>query len=364
MMKQLLHSIWIRTALVFLGFTLVALLASKQMAGQACILEGKEIRYYQFFPINMIYFFSWGFLFLILRRLCLWLQEHVTKWFLTVLAHIFMGVVFTAVHLMMVFSLIQLGVRYRLITAGLDYGMLTISYRWMNSDFFIYIVIAGFLHFFYYYRQQREKDLRTSQLETELIQVQLQSLKTQLHPHFLFNALNTISAYVKKNPDTAIKMTARLSDLLRLTLETKTRQEIPLEEELKIANNYLEIEKLRFADRLEVILDIAPETKSIPVPVMMLQTLAENAIRHGISQKVDKGMVSISAGITEGNLEITVCDDGPGMNDYCGLEGIANGIGLKNISERLKKLYGDRSRLDIKTGDNKGFKVTVIIPVK
>lgn len=351
---------WVKIILIFFGVGLIALLASMQMAGQACHFEKKLISYYEFLPINLVYFFSWGILFFIIQRVCYFISKRLKKWFLMALLHIGFGFLFSFVHLFMFSAFIHLGVELNLVTVYETYDLSTLVYRWMNSNIYIYIAMVGFLHFFYFFRRHRERELKTSKLETQMMQVQLQSLKTQLHPHFLFNALNTISGYVRKNPDIAIKMTARLSDLLRLTLDTRIYMEIPLQEELKIVNNYLEIEKLRFADRMAVKLEIEAGTRDALVPAMLLQPLAENAVRHGLSRKIEKGTVTISAHQQNGKLELAVEDDGPGMKEN--QESYSNGIGLKNIRERLNILYGDDSLMIINNKENQGFKVKITLP--
>ncbi|NIM11057.1 MAG: sensor protein lytS [Candidatus Aminicenantes bacterium] len=362
--KKWWQQLWFRIILIFLGIGLVALLASMQMSGQACLFEKREIRYPHFLPINLLYFLCWGILFPVIQKLCHFISKRVNKWFLMVLLHIGLGILISLLHLLIFSVLIHVGIVINLVTLPGRYDLYTLAYRWMNSNIYIYIAIAGFLHFFYFYRQHREKALKTSQLETQMVQIQLQSLKSQLHPHFLFNALNTISAYVKKNPDIAIKMTARLSDLLRLTMDTKTHLEISLEEELKIVSNYLEIEKLRFADRLQVKTDIAPDTGDALVPAMLLQPLAENAVRHGISKKIDKGCITILSQRRNEKLELMVQDDGPGMKENAVEESMSRGIGLKNIRERLKRLYGDKSLMTIDSRENQGFMVKVTIPFR
>lgn len=362
--KKWWQQLWFRIILIFLGIGLVALLASMQMSGQACLFENREIRYPYFLPINLLYFLCWGILFPVIQKLCHFISKRVNKWFLMVLLHIGLGILISLLHLLIFSVLIHTGIAINLVTLPGRYNLSTLAYRWMNSNIYIYIAIAGFLHFFYFYRQHREKALQTSQLETQMVQIQLQSLKSQLHPHFLFNALNTISAYVKKNPDIAIKMTARLSDLLRLTMDTKTHLEISLKEELKIVDNYLEIEKLRFADRLQVKTDIAPDTGDALVPAMLLQPLAENAVRHGISKKMDKGCITILSQRRNEKLELMVQDDGPGMKENAVEESMSRGIGLKNIRERLKKFYGDKSLMTIDSKENRGFMVKITIPFK
>lgn len=362
MKKKWWQKFWFKITLIFLGVGLIALLTSMQMSGQACLFEKKFIRYYEFFPINLVYFFCWGILSFIIQKMCYFISNRINKWFLMPLLHIGLGVLFSFVHLFMFSGLIHLGVETNLVTVYETYSLRTLIYRWMSSNIYIYIALVGFLHFFYFYRRHGERELKTSKLETQMIQLQLQSLKTQLHPHFLFNALNTISAYVKKNPDTAIKMTARLSELLRLTLDTRPHLEILLKEELKIVNNYLDIEKLRFADRMEVKLDIEADTEEALVPAMILQPLVENAVRHGLSRKIDKGTILISALRQNGKLELKVVDDGPGMKEN--QESLSNGIGLKNLRGRLNILYGDEALMVINSKENQGFEVKITLPYR
>ncbi len=363
---------WFKILLFVPVIGLIALLASMQMAGQSCIFESQRIHYYHFIPINLIYFLCWGILFFPIRKVCHLILAHVRNRPLIFGLNILMAMFFSLIHLRMFQALLYQGIRFSIITPmeNYNYSILTniwpLTYRWLGSNIYIYIAIAGFLHFFYFYHRHQEKELKTSQLETEMVQTQLQSLKMQLQPHFLFNSLNTISAYVKKSPDTAIKMTARLSDLLRLTLETRTHQEIPLKEELDIVDNYLEIEKLRFSDRLKVKLDIAPDTVDIPVPAMLLQPLVENAIRHGISRKIDEGVITISARkkVEKGQnqLLLTVADDGPGLQEENTQKSLNHGIGLKNTIERVRKLYDGHADVTILSETGQGFKVTVTIP--
>jgi LytS/YehU family sensor histidine kinase len=149
---------------------------------------------------------------------------------------------------------------------------------------------------FTYYRKYREGELRAVELQAQLAQAQLQALKMQLHPHFLFNTLNAIAALVRKNENkAATDMLAGLSDLLRLALENVGAQEVSLQRELEFLERYLEIEKIRFADRLQVKMHIAPETLEARVPNLILQPLVENAIRHGIAPRSASGLIEICA---------------------------------------------------------------------
>src|SRR5687767_7440588 len=178
----------------------------------------------------------------------------------------------------------------------------------------IYLLIALSGYAFCYYRRFREGQVKTLQLEAQLAQAQLQALKMQLHPHFLFNTLHSISALVHKNPDAADKMIARLGDFLRLTLENSGAQEVSLQEELEFLKCYLEIERIRFAERLTVQMDIEPETLDAKLPNLILQPIVENAIRHGISPRTSPGRIEIEARRLNGFLQVQVTDNGPGIS--------------------------------------------------
>src|SRR6516225_3316734 len=152
-----------------------------------------------------------------------------------------------------------------------------------HQNLVIYWIIVTATQGYLYYTRYRESELRSAQLSAQLAQAQLQALRMQLHPHFLFNTLNAISTLVYKDPEIADRMIARLSDLLRLTLENIGVQEVPLAQELEFLERYLEIERTRFADRLTVRMDIAPEALDGCTPYLILQPLVENALRHGIA---------------------------------------------------------------------------------
>lgn len=207
-----------------------------------------------------------------------------------------------------------------------------------------------------YHRESRDRE----QLEVQLAQAQVQSLKLQLHPHFLFNALNTITALIGQDPHAAERMVSGLSDLLRLSLRHASEQEVPLERELEILQHYLEIQQIRFADRLTVRYDIEDAARQALVPNLLLQPLVENAIRHGIAPRAAPGSVVISAQLDGGVLRLTVEDDGVGPGPSSGGEG----IGLSNTRARLERLYGDRQRLELRGGADGGFIVRIDIPFR
>ncbi|HET7930534.1 MAG TPA: histidine kinase, partial [Rhodanobacteraceae bacterium] len=162
-------------------------------------------------------------------------------------------------------------------------------------------------------RHLRDERLRNAQLETQLAQSQLQSLRMQLQPHFLFNTLNAISALALADPQQARLMIARLGDLLRLTLEERHAQQVPLARELEFVRSYLDIQRIRFRDRLETRIDVSDEAMRATVPSMILQPLVENALRHGLSDKTSRGNLSIEASREADHLRLRVEDDGAGL---------------------------------------------------
>jgi LytS/YehU family sensor histidine kinase len=240
------------------------------------------------------------------------------------------------------------------------YSNLLGSYFVLNC--IIYWAVLGIGYGIQFYRKYREGVLRASHLETQLVQAQLQALKMQLHPHFLFNTLNAISTLVRKNRNkSATDMIAGLSDLLRLTLESVGVQKVPLKQELDFLETYLEIEQTRFEDRLRIQMDIHPDTLEAFVPNLLLQPLVENAIRHGIAPHSSGGCVEIKARRDEDRLWLQVRDDGPGLPEG---DVLNTGVGLVNTRARLERLYGTRHRFSLSNAPTGGAVVTLEIPLE
>ncbi len=203
-------------------------------------------------------------------------------------------------------------------------------------------------------------DLRAAQLETQIAQARLGALKAQLQPHFLFNTLNAIVVLVRQQKGQQAEETlARFSDLLRAVLADMDAQEVPLARELEYLKLYLSIEQLRFSDRLRVNTDIDPEALDAAVPHMALQPIVENAIRHGIGQCANSGVIDIRAARVGDSLQIAVSDNGPGFGGS-GTSGLH--LGLANTRARLKQLYGDAAELRTGDGAQGGAVVTLVIP--
>ena len=233
-----------------------------------------------------------------------------------------------------------------------------------GSDILVYGGVVGICYALDYYRKYREREFVATRLEAQLAQAQLEALRMQLHPHFLFNTLNSIVGLVRDNKNhAAVSMLVGLSDLLRHTLEYSDRQIVELREELIFIKLYLSIQEMRFSDRLQIEFDIDPETTNAMVPHLILQPLAENALRHGIGRSADSGVVGISSAAENGALRLTVYDNGAGLPDNWQLNGSA-GIGLANTSARLQQLYSDNHQFDIRNRDGGGVEVVIVMPLR
>ena len=206
--------------------------------------------------------------------------------------------------------------------------------------------------------EARRRELEAGKLSVRLVDAQLRALQAQLQPHFLFNALNAAVALVRRDPAGAERMITRLADLLRATLDCGDAQEVPLQEELGLLEPYLEIEKVRFGDRLQVHVDVSPDAMRARVPVLLLQPLVENAIRHGLAPRRGPGTIDVRAERVGERLVVQVLDDGVGPSR----ESRPGGFGLSGTRERLECLYGDAHELELVARPDGGAAVRVVIP--
>lgn len=227
----------------------------------------------------------------------------------------------------------------------------------------IYLLIALTSYAVGYYRRYREGKDRTLQLEAQLSHAQLQALKMQLHPHFLFNTLHSISALLHKDVEAARKMITRLGDFLRLTLENSGSQEVTLRQEMEFLTCYLEIERIRFQNRLVTRIDLEPQALDGMVPNLILQPIVENAIRHGIAPRSSPGLIEIDAKHLDRALRIQIRDNGPGIPEHrTSVNLFEKGLGLGNTQNRLEKLYGSDHLFDLRNSPEGGLIVTLEIP--
>jgi two-component system LytT family sensor kinase len=205
--------------------------------------------------------------------------------------------------------------------------------------------------------------IETARLNEQLSKAQLSALRRQIEPHFLFNTLNAISGLVREGKNgAAVSMIAGLSDFLRRVLEDSDRQQVPLGEELEFAKKYLDIQKVRFAERLQLTLDVPSALFPAQVPSLILQPMVENAVKHGIAKRVHGGAIRIAAFRSNGMLTLSVYNDGPSLPaDW---EEAHSGIGISNARSRLQSLYGDGFELSIRNQEPGGVEVSVSVPFK
>jgi two-component system LytT family sensor kinase len=256
---------------------------------------------------------------------------------------------------------------------GHSLGQAVVLYLGKRAAFnsLVYSGMVALQHMSALYRRYAERERITLQLETKLARAQLEALKIQLQPHFLFNTLNTISALLHRDPEAADRVLTRLGDLLRLSLQHSGRQEVMLRQELEFLERYLEIQQTRFQDRLCVRFDTDPDALDALVPTLVLQPLVENAVRHAIEPRAAAGRLEIRARRHDGRLTLQVADDGPGIatNGHGAIDGAAipvtgSGIGLANTRARLEQLYGAGHRFTLANAAEGGLVVTLEIPYR
>jgi signal transduction histidine kinase len=230
----------------------------------------------------------------------------------------------------------------------------------LDVNVFSYFVVLAVTHAVNYYRWFRERQYRASELSHDLATAELQLLKMQLQPHFLFNTLNAISELIHENPEAADRTITRLGSLLRMSLDQAGSQEITLKQELEFLRAYVEIEQTRFRDRLSVDVQVEPQTLDACVPTFVLQPLVENSIRHGLSPRAGPGRVGIFALARDGRLQLEVRDNGVGLRRG----EIVEGVGISNTRARLQQLYGDAHRFNLAADDDGGVVVSIEFPLR
>ena len=245
-----------------------------------------------------------------------------------------------------------------------DYGIMTYRYPMeFSNDLIGFTVIVGAYSFYQRLRIAQAQQLASAELQTKLVQAQLENLRLQLQPHFLFNTLNTISSVMYEDVRSADAMIAQLSDLLRLTLRASRAHEIPLAEELEITRLYLDLMQKRFENKLRVSYEIDPSLNSSLVPQLILQPLLENSLRHGMKAGSSAMDLTIAAHRENGSLILQVCDTGRGLGEIAPSGVFGRGLGLSNIRDRLAHLYGDRQQFSIANRASGGAQVTLRVPL-
>lgn len=341
------------------GFWLFVTAASAAQTFWIAQTSGRRINIQEAIAWQAAYFFAWiPFTIGVWHITRGWLPEHFGGWLRLLVAHL---PVFAAVALGHTFLVTLLSLALANQNAGLWAHFVMQLRGQLDGAFLIYTAIAGTGTAMTLYERYQDRQLAAARLQAELAAARLQALRGHLQPHFLFNSLHSIAALARAG-DTAsvVRLIAALSDLLRHVLDAGTRH-ASLREELQIVERYLEIQRARFADRLEVTVEVAPDVADARVPLLVVQPLVENALRHGLAPQVRGGSVVVRALRDNGRTRIDVEDTGVGLPAGWSLQQ-TTGTGLRNLASRLAAEYGDAAALDVVPREGGGVRVTVTLP--
>jgi two-component system LytT family sensor kinase len=318
-------------------------------------LIGEPVALSQLVPRELLFTYAWALLaplvMYVARRYPVWSERGFRNWAIQATAM----VTFVVVHIAL-FTLASMALSPTTSVSDIvdTFGRFLLT--WTVLDASVFCTLVAVHHAVVYYQVSRDRAIRASQLETRLAQSQLQMLRMQLQPHFLFNTLHSISALMHKDVRRADSMIVSLSDLLRMSLQNIGAQEVALQSELEFLQRYLEIMTLRFGDRLAVVMDIEEDVRDARVPNLFLQPLVENSFRHGFGD-VGAGSIRISVRREGEMLRCDVSDDGRGLRS-----GHKEGVGLTSTRQRLEHLYGDRQSFTLQGAPGKGVRVSMAIP--
>jgi LytS/YehU family sensor histidine kinase len=347
-----------RALVLFLGSTVVGLYFSSQF--YVNFAPDEQMVWRRALAVNLTYYWLWGaavpLILLAARR---WRLES-NGWPRAALLHLILSSLLTIVVIVIAESILRIitpDVRKSSLTEAMAYGLR----RNFHSSFPTYWLVLFVYYAYDYYAKFRDRELRASQLAARLTMSQLQALKMQLNPHFLFNTLNSISSLMYTNVDAADAMITRLGDFLRMTLANEGLQEVPLQQELDFLEHYLGIERIRLEERLSVTMDVDDEALGARVPNLGLQPLVENAIHHGIAELPRGGAIALTARRDGELLRIAIRNDRPGSEQGTP---VREGIGLTNIRARLAQLYGTGHELRFEDCSDGALLVSLAIPFR
>jgi sensor histidine kinase YesM len=357
---QLIKKPWVRFGLILVAWTLIGLFFTSQVLFNSIYMEKRMPTGYVLF-MQMSICYLWA----LATPLVFWLARKFRidrdKWLRRTMFHLGVGTLLvgsmSAVHYVLFISYFG---KLEYLTPFRDLQYVLYNLDRQASIYWLMVLLS---HAINYYQSYRKGELRASRLETQLAQSQLEALKMQVHPHFLFNTLHSISALLNRDTEAARRMITRLGDFLRLTLENAGAQEVTLQEEMEFLNKYLEIERIRFRDRLSTYVDVDPEVLDVRVPNLILQPIVENAMRHAIASQ-HAGRIEITAFPRNGSVRIQVKDNGPGLTDESFTNQFGKGVGLANTKARLERLYGSEHKLELANASTGGLIVTLEVPRK
>lgn len=354
--------------LIFLFWTSLATLSAANR-----MLDPRAFGLREGWPVGVIgYLYSEAFLWAALTPLIFWLSSRFnserTKWYVTIPALLAAGFVIAAGVDLVLFLL-----RNELLPMPRRRGSTFIFLRGMGrfrilNHLLIYLAVlaAGFAREYFMRDQRRQKEAaalqaETAQLQAQLSEARLEALRMQLNPHFLFNTLHAVSALVERDPRGVRRMIARLSELLRQTVESRGSQEVPLRDELDLLQRYLDIMAVRFQGRLEVETKIDPSTMDALVPNLILQPIVENALEHGVNRIAGVGRIEIGAERDGEFMLLSIRDNGAGLDDTAA-RNTREGVGLSNCRARLEQLYGDFGALTLRAAEGGGVVAEIRLP--
>ncbi|NIW75485.1 MAG: hypothetical protein GWN08_09600 [Gemmatimonadetes bacterium] len=316
----------------------------------------------------VIWYLAWAGAWAIATPLILWLARRFpfnrAKWKSSLAIHLFASL---AISWLASIAWNSAGQLLGYITPGTDVlfrRSIVTFVAFLHFDPYLYWIIIGLFYLIQQYQANRERELRASQLETQLAEARLQALEARLHPHFLFNALNTIAVLVRTERNAqAVRVVTGLGELLRHALDGVGSPFVPLKQEIEFIRRYLEIEQIRFGDRLQVEMDIESDVVDAQVPYLILQPLVENAIRHGIAYRAAAGRLRIAARREGERLRLTVEDDGPGLPQEGGASQ-RDGVGLSTTAARLEQLYGQEHQFSLENLPEGGVAADLALPFR
>lgn len=348
------------SGILFASLTVVALAVALQQFYIINFGTATRFSLWWHIPFNLFYFWYWFLVFPLIYTVAKDFKIRGPKSVYWIGIYFFFPVLFVFVHQVIASFVINLSLQY-LNVPTLVYKRI-LRNPWLGLDLIIYFAIMIAVNVFEYRQRNSDDELRITQLHGQLVRSQLNALESQLHPHFLFNTLNTVSTLIlKKENAEAERMLLLLHDFLKTTIYGSDRHVITLGEELKFINDYLEIEKVRFSDRLEVVEEIDDNTLKASVPKFLLQPIVENAIRYAIAPRRSRGRISISSSRREGRLRLVVEDNGPGLT--AGKEtNSPGGVGLRVTAERLLGLFGENHVFSLTSPAGGGANVLIEIP--
>jgi signal transduction histidine kinase len=351
-----------RRALAVLGFVAFWTLVGLAFAGQFYLsssLLGRSITWTQAISYSLGDWYVWALLYLPIARFARRFPPDPAAPWRTAGIHLGAAIVFSLLYIVLRAAVGE--AHSWLIDEEVSFAEVfrPLFVQTFPFNLLIYGVIVSVSHALDYYRKYHERTVQALELEKHLTEARLQALLRQLKPHFLFNALNGVASLMYSDVAAAERMLVRLSDLLRQTMSQTGAPLTPLRAEVAFLDSYLEIERIRFRDRLDIKTDFDPATLDAQVPSLILQPLVENAIRHGIEPHVRAGRIVLGSARADGNLVLTVADNGAGLPPG-GFQ--REGIGLANTRARLAELYGDRQRFELDNQPGGGLRVRLTIP--